>query len=248
LRIPTSPRKARPRQQRASAQKADTVSSAASVKAEAPGLWPGSGIDRAQLGEQLPRLANSADEVRKVARNVGATEADLHFRTDASETAVKATDLSRYRIVYFATHGLVAGDVKHLDEPALALSLPERPTELDDGLLIASEISRLRLDADFVVLSACNTASGGRPGAPALSGLARAMFYAGGRSLLVSHWEVQSDAATRLTTDTFDALKANPQIGRAEALRRAMLSLMNDTSDPDNALPATWAPFQLIGE
>jgi CHAT domain-containing protein len=98
------------------------------------------------------------------------------------------------------------------------------------------------------VLSACNTVAGDRPGAEALSGLARAFFYAGARSLLVSHWAVASDAATRLTTATFDAIKSEPGIGRAEALRRAMLAYLGDTANPDNAYPAFWGPFSVIGE
>jgi CHAT domain-containing protein len=138
--------------------------------------------------------------------------------------------------------------VKGLGEPSLALTLPPRPSELDDGLLTASEVAQLKLNADWVVLSACNTAAGDKPGAEALSGLARAFFYAGARALLVSHWSVASDAATRLTTSTFDIMKSDPAIGRAEALRRAMLAYMNDAAAPLNAYPAFWGPFFVVGE
>ena len=94
-----------------------------------------------------------------------------------------------------------------------------------------------------MVLSACNTIAGDRPGAEALSGLARSFFYAGARALLVTHWAVDSAAATRLTTSTFDRLKADPNMGRAEALRQAMLAYpyLNDASSPRNAYPAFWA-------
>jgi CHAT domain-containing protein len=85
-------------------------------------------------------------------------------------------------------------------------------------------------------------------GAEALSGLARAFFYAGARALLVSHWAVESNAAMRLTTSTFDILKSDPSLGRAEALRRSMLAYMNDTANPLNAYPALWAPFVVVGE
>jgi hypothetical protein len=88
-------------------------------------------------------------------------------------TNVKRLPLADYRVVYFATHGLVAGDVKGLGEPSLALTLPNEFSELDDGLLTASEVAQLKLNADWVVLSACNTAAGEKPGAEALSGLAR---------------------------------------------------------------------------
>src|SRR5262249_45199520 len=100
---------------------------------------------------------------------------------------------------------------------SLAFTLRNEPSELDDGLLTASEVAQLKLNADWVVLSACNTAAGEKPGAEALSGLARAFFYAGARALLVSHWRIDSKAATRLTTSTFDIMKSNQTISRAEA-------------------------------
>ncbi|MBR0962347.1 CHAT domain-containing protein [Bradyrhizobium japonicum] len=211
-------------------------------------FWRGAGVDRARLAQALPQLPDTADELSAVARNVGAADADIHLGRDASETTLKRAALAQYGIIYFATHGLVAGDVKGLGEPSLALSIPDQPSELDDGLLTASEVAQLKLNADWVVLSACNTIAGDKPGAEALSGLARSFFYAGARALLVSHWAVDSEAATRLTTSTFELLKNEPKIGRAEALRRAMLTYLDDASSPRNAYPAMWGPFALIGE
>ena len=211
-------------------------------------FWRGAGVDRARLAEALPQLPDTADELNAVAKDLAVPSSDIHLGADASETTVKRLPLADYRIVYFATHGLVAGDVKGLAEPSLALSIPKQPSALDDGLLTASEVAQLKLNADWVVLSACNTIAGDTPGAEALSGLARSFFYAGARALLVTHWAVDSAAATRLTTSTFDLLKAEPGIGRAEALRRAMLAYLNDASSPKNAYPGFWGPFALIGE
>jgi CHAT domain-containing protein/tetratricopeptide (TPR) repeat protein len=211
-------------------------------------FWQGAGIDRTKLARSLPSLLDTADELKAVAAKLGAAAGDIHLGSDASEAVVKRTALADYRVVYFATHGLVAGDVAGLGEPSLALTLPKQPTELDDGLLTASEVAQLKLNADWVVLSACNTAAADKPGAEALSGLARAFFYAGARALLVSHWSVDSEAATRLTTSTFAVMKDDPKRGRAAALRDAMLAYMNDKSSPLNAYPAFWGPFSIIGE
>jgi CHAT domain-containing protein/tetratricopeptide (TPR) repeat protein len=210
--------------------------------------WQGAGIDRAKLARSLPSLLDTADELKAVAAKLGAASGDVHLGSDATEATVKRTALDDYRVVYFATHGLVAGDIKGLAEPSLALTLPKQPTELDDGLLTASEVAQLKLNADWVVLSACNTAAADKPGAEALSGLARAFFYAGARALLVSHWSVDSEAATRLTTSTFAIMNADPKLGRAAALRDAMLAYMNDKGSPLNAYPAFWGPFSIIGE
>ena len=227
----------------------DTKSATRSViPAAYTDFWQGAGVDRAMLAQALPELPDTADELKTVASDLGVPASDIHLGADASETTVKHAPLADYSIVYFATHGLVAGDVKGLAEPSLALSLPEHPSELDDGLLTSSEVAQLKLNADWVVLSACNTIAGDKPGAEALSGLARSFFYAGARALLVSHWAVSSEAATRLATSTFDRLKADPKMGRAEALRQAMLGYLNDKSSPRNAYPALWGPFALIGE
>lgn len=217
-----------------------------SMNASFTEFWKGAGVDRAVLANALPRLADTADEIRIVADKLGAKDAVL-IGAAATETAVKQAALSDYRIVYFATHGLVAGDVTGVGEPSLAMTLPSQPTALDDGLLTSSEVAKLSLNADWVVLSGCNTAAGDNPNADGLSGLARAFFYAGARSLLVTHWAVLSDAATKLTTATFEVLSKDPKAGRAEALRRAMVQLLDDPADPWNAYPAVWGAFEIVG-
>ena len=158
-------------------------------------------------------------------------------------------ELFKSRILAFATHGLVSGDLKGLTEPALVLTPPKIGTDDDDGLLTASEVAQLKLNADWVILSACNTASSdGKPGAEGLSGLARSFFYAGARALLVSHWPVETNSSVELTTGIFEEMKNNPEIGRAEALRRSQNRLINHQTHPEYAHPYYWAPFIVVGE
>lgn len=195
----------------------------------------------------LPALPQTGPELRRLAQTLGAEADSLFLGAAASEAAVKTMDLSSTAVIAFATHGLLSGELPGLAEPALVMTPPDIATPEDDGLLTASEVAGLKLSADWVLLSACNTAgSDGKPGAEGLSGLARAFLYAGARSILVSHWPVRDDAAARLTADAMAAL--GDGIGRSEALRRAMLALMDDESDPSLAHPASWAPFVVVGE
>ena len=155
----------------------------------------------------------------------------------------------------FATHGLVPGDLDGLSQPALALSAPQFDHGGEDGLLTLSEILSLRLDADLVVLSACNTAAGDGVGAEAISGLARGFLYAGARSLLVSGWPVETSSARLLTTALFERQKKDQSVW-PEALRRASLELLDSGvySLPDGrdafayAHPLFWSPFFIVGD
>ncbi len=136
-------------------------------------------------------------------------------------------DLSGFKIVAFATHGLVPGELDGLTQPALALSAPSVSGGEGDGLLTMEEILSLKLDADWVVLSACNTGAGAGAGAEAASGLGRAFFYAGTRALLVTNWSVHSQSAKELVTDLFKRQADDPKLTRGEALRQAMMALMD---------------------
>ena len=207
---------------------------------------PQGGVDVEMVRTRLAPLPETANELMAMARTLGASKDSLFLRNRATETVVKSTDLSDTRVLAFATHGLVAGELGDLAEPALVLTPPKKGTSRDDGLLTASEVATLKLNSDLVILSACNTAaSDGTPNADALSGLAKAFFYAGSRSLLVSHWPVQSDAAVKLTTKMLKEIANDNKVGRSEALRRSMIALM---ADPKFAHPAYWAPFVVVGE
>jgi CHAT domain-containing protein len=203
-------------------------------------------------GEYLEQLPGTRKEVESIANALQIDPSDIKLGLDATETAVKTAKLEDYRVVYFATHGLVAGDPEIYEkgkvEPALALSIPDKPSELDDGFLFASEVAQLKLNADWVVLSGCNTAAGDKPGAEALSGLARAFFYAGARSLLVSHWEVDDKVTATLMTKVFLLTKENPKLSHGEALQQAMLSIINEASSEEDLHPRWWAPFVVVGE
>jgi CHAT domain-containing protein len=197
---------------------------------------------------QAGELPESADELRALAKSLGSGESSLLLRERATETSVKGMDLSRQQVIAFATHGFLAGEIKGVAEPGLILTPPKEASELDDGVLTASEISQLKLNTDWVILSACNTAGSASNGrGQGLSGLARAFFMAGAKSLLVSHWPVVSVAAQRLTTEMFEELRKDKDIRKAEALRRAMLTTMNDSSIPFSSHPAVWAPFVVVG-
>ena len=227
----------------------------ARVAGRAPAL-PAQRTARANVDvlRHQPPLPETADELCNVARLLGAPVSAVHLGESATERTIKTLsasgELARRRYVHFATHGLLANESQDVAqaaaEPALLLTPPQRASEEDDGLLTASEVAQLKLDADWVIMSACNTAAGDKLDAEALSGLARAFFYAGSRALLVSHWYVDSEATVKLITHAFTAMSASPGAGRAEALRRAMLALIDEGGRM--ADPAIWAPFVVVGE
>ena len=206
--------------------------------------------DVSHIRQQAP-LPETADELCAVAADLRAEPGEMRLGARATEREVKALSasgqLAQYRIVHFATHGALAGELNGTQEPGLLLTPPAEATADDDGYLSASEIAGLKLDADWVILSACNTAAGDASGAQALSGLARAFIYAQARALLVSHWAVDSNATVKLITASAGAMARDTSVGRAEALRRAMLALI-DTGAPHEAHPAYWAPFVVVGE
>jgi CHAT domain-containing protein/tetratricopeptide (TPR) repeat protein len=203
-----------------------------------------------EIRSQVP-LPETADELCAVARNLNASGSDIRLADRATEAEIKrlseAGELAKYRILHFATHGALAGQLSSSSEPGLVLTPPATASERDDGYLSASEIAGLKLDADWIILSACNTAAGGAEGAEALSGLARAFFYAGARALLVSHWAVASDATVKLITGAVERMASDKGVGRAEAMRQSMLALIDKGEDYETH-PALWAPFVVVGE
>ncbi len=215
----------------------------------------GSAIADVDAVRRLTRLPDTRCELEQISASLGG--GDILLAQEATETEVKSLSatgaLRTYDVISFATHGLVAGEIANA-EPALVLTPPARGTAQDDGLLSATEISQLDLNAEWVLLSACNTAAGrvragdGSHRRESFSGLARAFFYAGARNLLVSHWPVQSPAAVSLTTATFDAMAQDATLDRSAAFQRAMLRILDDPNSTAPMLhPRYWAPFTLLG-
>jgi CHAT domain-containing protein len=205
----------------------------------------------------LPGLPDTSVEVSEIGKVLNAKEGDIFLHEKASVAQVLQTDFSKKSIVMFSTHGLVPGELDGLLQPALALSSPEVTGEKEgDGLLTMDKILELKLNADWVVLSACNTASGDG-NAEAVSGLGRAFFYAGAKALLVSNWPVDTVASRQLMIDLFKKQSSSEKMTKPESLRQAMLSLADSGGVRDtktNALsysyahPLFWAPFVVVGD
>lgn len=203
-------------------------------------------VANVDLIRQAPSLPDTADELRAISKVLKVNPDSVFLGIQANETRIKQMDLTPYRMLAFSTHGVMAGELSGFYEPGLIMTPPAVGSELDDGYLSASEISQLKLNADWVLLSACNTAAAdGRPGAEGLSGLARAFFYAGARSILVSHWPVDSVATKELVIGTITELSKNQGLSKSEALRLASLSL---AKKKEFSHPIFWAPFVVAGE
>ncbi|MEI8174297.1 MAG: CHAT domain-containing protein, partial [Deltaproteobacteria bacterium] len=206
--------------------------------------------------ENLNRLPDTAEEIETIARVLEADpEQDVFLREKASKRVVKSMNLSDRRIIAFATHALVPGDLDGLDQPALALSAPRITGDKEDGLLTMAEIMKLKLDADWVILSACNTGAADGAGAEAISGLGRAFFYAGTRAILASMYPVETTSAKKLVTRLFELQKKDRTLTRARALQESMVELINSPGLIDEnsgkivasyAHPLFWAPFVLV--
>jgi CHAT domain-containing protein len=210
---------------------------------------------------RLDRLPGTGRELATIRSIFGAGRTRLFTAEAATERAVYGAGLRDAAVIAFATHGLtpadavpsgasatLASEVFQLAEPGLVLTPPAEASEADDGFLTASEVATLDLDADWVILSACNTATGDAD-SEGLSQLARAFFFAGARNLLASHWPVDDDVAARLTSRTL--MLERTGLTRAEAFRRAMAEIRNDRANDAKASwahPFFWAPFVLIGE
>ena len=213
-------------------------------------------VDSASLA-QLPRLPGTRWEIESIAKTLGVNPDKVTYTGKmANEQKVKTLDLTPYRVISFATHGLVPGDLDGLYQPALALTAPGVANIEGDGLLTVDEILGLKLNADWAVLSACNTAAADGAGSEAVSGLGRAFFYAGARSLLVSNWSVHSDSTVHLMTKLFDLQAKDRTLARSTALQKTRLQMIDHGIQKNSqgnsvfsyAHPIFWAPFTIVGD
>jgi CHAT domain-containing protein/tetratricopeptide (TPR) repeat protein len=225
--------------------------------------YRGAGDDGIRLGDpeqlrSLPSLPGTKTELEAMAGLYGIGLSDLNMGLSATETAIKNDALLKQaNVIAFATHGLLPSPGRGMDEPGLVFTPPLIATKDDDGILTASEASQLSFLADWVILSACNTAStaSGAGGSDSLSALARAFLYAGAHALLASHWQVSDKATAALTVETLTARRDNPNLTRAQALQLAMHAVRTGKRsdgksiadwDESWAHPSIWAPFSHI--
>jgi CHAT domain-containing protein len=195
----------------------------------------------------IPALPETRDELIALAKALGADPgADLFLGAAASRRKVLTTPLADRRVVAFATHGLLPGEIPSLSKPALAMAATDDPNE--SPLLDLDDVLTLKLNAQWVVLSACNTAGGERDGA-AMSGLVRGFFFAGARSVLATQWAVESEASRQLVGLIFADVAKDPKAGRAAGLRQAQLAMIDGSVGGGGyAHPFFWAPYTLFGD
>jgi CHAT domain-containing protein len=190
--------------------------------------------------EGLSRLEHSGIEVEKIASLFPDGDSNTYLREKATEENVKREgELAKFSYIHFATHGLI--DEQKPDFSCLVLTQDEDADE--DGFLQAAEIFNLNMDADLVVLSACQTGLGKMVRGEGMVGLTRAFMYAGTPSVLVSLWSV-SDVSTASFMEKFYSQLIVGKLTKTEALQKAQLSLIKEEQ---YAHPFYWAPFVLIG-
>jgi CHAT domain-containing protein len=221
--------------------------------AQASRTFPGPACaESAKLFAGLPPLPYSAKELTAARDLLGAPANDEMLGPRFTAAAVRELPLDRFHILHFAAHALLPAELRCESEPAIIASTPRGAPNADGALLTASGITGLKLDADVVILSACNSGApgGAGTGGESLSGLARAFFYAGARSMLVTHWSVNDQAAAYLVADTLRRLRAGEGGGIAGALRNAQLGMLDGAGKSlpaQMAHPFFWGPFALIG-
>jgi tetratricopeptide (TPR) repeat protein len=186
----------------------------------------------------LPRLATSATEVQKAAAIFPAKRTDVFLRERASEPTLKSINLEDYRIIHFAAHG----QINDLNPMSSAIILAQNPDSPEDGYLQMREIYGLRMQADLIVLSACQSGRGPLIRGEGIEGLSRAFFYAGASAVMMSLWEVDDRVGARFMEKFYDFLGRGDSI--VDAQRKAKLALI---AGQDARHPYYWANIIVSG-
>jgi hypothetical protein len=213
-------------------------------------LFESRGVANVAQIKALPRLPDSGAELRSEARALGAGDTDLLLGAEATERSLRLRQVRDYRVISFATHAIVAGEIPGTTEPALILTPMDSASQApENGLLTATKIANLGLDANLVILSACNTAApDGRASGRGLSGLADAFFLAGARAIAVTQWAVFSSSSEKLASDLILQSTKHASVGAAEGLRSAMLDYISDAETDWLANPRFWAAYVIAGD
>jgi len=196
----------------------------------------------------LAALPDTADELQDIASGFG-SDANLLLGEMATEASFRTKPIGEYEYIAFATHGLVREEIPGLAEAALVLTPNSTTDSMDDGLLQASEIADLSLNARLVALSACNTANYDYQYFDSeMTGLAAAFASAGVPATLATLWPVDSQTSRAIVASTFHYLRGGKGLSPAVALARAQRSFLNSPSAPAYAHPRFWAPFVVYGD
>jgi CHAT domain-containing protein/tetratricopeptide (TPR) repeat protein len=223
------------------------------TRAQAERSFPGATCgDSARALSGLPLLPYAKKELDAARLLLGANTSDELLGANFTAARVLTASLKNYKILQFSTHALLPTDLRCTSEPAIVTSAPAGAVDAKGALLTASQVVSMDLDADLVILSACNSGGpGGTTAGESLSGLARSFFYAGARSLLVTHWSVNDQVAAYLVADTLRRMRADPSLGITGSMRDSQLAMLAGAGKdfpPEIAHPFFWAPFAVIGE
>jgi CHAT domain-containing protein len=191
-------------------------------------------------------LPETLDEANLIAKTLNASDESVVWGRSAARSKVMTKNLSNDRVVLFATHGIVAGEVPGWRKAGLALAY--EGSGLADSILTADDIVTLRLNADWVVLSACNTGLVTGNAGDAMSELSRAFFAAGARSILLTQWAIESRSATEVTTSVFRTYAGDPSLSKADALARAERDMASGKDGELYRHPYFWGAYVLMGD
>ena len=200
--------------------------------------------DTKVISERYDELPFTGKELKEIGEIFN--KSSLLMRENANEKNIKDLDLKNYDVISFATHAEVFGSFKDFNEPFLVLSPPKKSSQNDDGLLTTSEISELDLDAELVILSACNTSSKSNKYAAGFSGLINSFFAAGSKSVIATHWPVEDEAGYLLMSETMKKV-INLDQSISVALQNTKIEFIKGKYGEKFKKPLFWAPYVYVG-